>query len=175
MADFGLVVWITGLAGSGKTTLGRLVYDELKPKLPNLVYLDGDELRDVFGQNGYDRESRLEISKKRAALCALLASQKINVIVTSIAMFDEIYLHNRKSIPDYLEIYVKCDLEELYRRDQKQLYSKARAKEISNVVGVDIPFDEPKNADLIIDNSLLGNLAEKRDEILELIKTQGVA
>ncbi len=174
MADFGLVVWITGLAGSGKTTLGKLVYDELKPKLPNLVYLDGDELRDVFSQNGYDRESRLEISKKRAALCLLLASQKINVIVTSIAMFSEIYAHNKRAIPRYVEVYVKCDSEELHRRDQKQLYSKARAKEINNVVGVDIPFDEPKNADLIIDNSLLGNLTEKRDEILKLIKTQGV-
>ncbi len=169
----GWVIWITGLAGSGKTTLGRAVYEALRREISHVVYLDGDGFREIFGHSGYDRESRIEISKKRSALCAFLASQGIHVVATAISMFDEIYRLNRQNIPHYLEVYVKCEMEELIRRDQKNLYTKALKGEIQEVVGVDIAFDEP-SAHVVIDNTLWGSIDEKRDRILSEIYIQGI-
>lgn len=145
-----MVIWLMGLAGSGKSTLGRALYDELK-KLgkQNLVYLDGDEFREIIDSFGYDKDSRIEVAKKRARLCQMLSSQGLIVIASSISMFQENYEFNRKHIEEYFEVYVKCCIEELKKRNQKGLYNG----EIKNVVGMDIGIDEPK-ADLILKNDI---------------------
>lgn len=82
------------------------------------------------------------------------------VIVSAISMWNEIYEYNRKYLKNYFEIYIKCEFEELKRRDKKNLYTQALKGEISNVVGVDIPYDEP-NADLVIDNTQMAALDDK--------------
>ncbi|MGP1450219.1 MAG: adenylyl-sulfate kinase [Wolinella sp.] len=166
--ESGVVVWIMGLAGSGKSTLARAVYEELKPKMGSLVYLDGDEMRDIFESYEYDKESRIKIANRRALLCSLLASQGVSVITSAISMFNESYEFNRAHISKLIEIYVKCDIKELYRRDQKNLYTKASRGEIFDVVGIDIAFDEPR-ADLVIENSLFGDIGQKRDKIIDEI------
>ena len=157
---YGLVVWLTGLAGSGKSTLAKELYIKLQSQALNVVYLDGDELRDVLGAYSYDKQGRISVAKKRADLARLLSRQGIITIVSTISMFDEIYAYNREHFPNYLEVYVSCDYDELIRRDQKQIYSKALKGELPNVVGVDIDYDEPK-AHLRIDNTTLGGIDEK--------------
>lgn len=144
-----MVIWLMGLAGSGKTTLGRALYMKLKNEgFANLVYLDGDEFREVIGAFGYDKDSRIEIAKKRAKLCEILSSQGLIVIASSISMFDENYDFNRKHITKYYEVYVQCNMGELKRRNQKDLYFG----KIRDVVGVDIAIDKP-NPSLMIDNT----------------------
>lgn len=144
-----------GLAGSGKSTLGRVLYNELKSNgIKNLVYLDGDEFREIIGEFGYDKDSRIAIAKKRAMLCQVLSSQGLIVIASSISMFQENYEFNRKNIENYFEVYVKCSMDELKRRNQKGLYGG----EIKEVVGLDIAIDEP-SADLILENDV--NSVEK--------------
>ncbi|WP_309473194.1 adenylyl-sulfate kinase [Helicobacter canis] len=167
---YGLVVWLTGLAGSGKSTLAKELYIKLQSQALNVVYLDGDELRDVLGAYSYDKQGRISVAKKRADLARLLSRQGIITIVSTISMFDEIYTYNREHFPNYLEVYVSCDYDELIRRDQKQLYSKALKGELPNVVGVDIDYDEPK-AHLRIDNTTLGGIDEKVKQILEKIQS----
>ena len=167
---YGLVVWLTGLAGSGKSTLAKELYIKLQSQALNVVYLDGDELRDVLGAYSYDKQGRISVAKKRADLARLLSRQGIITIVSTISMFDEIYAYNREHFPNYLEVYVSCDYDELIRRDQKQLYSKALKGEQPNVVGVDIDYDEPK-AHLRIDNTTLGGIDEKVKQILEKIQS----
>lgn len=143
-----MVIWLMGLAGSGKSTLGRALYNELKNRgINNLIYLDGDEFREIIESFGYDKISRIEVAKKRAKLCQLLSSQGLIVIASSISMFQENYDFNRQYIKDYFEIYVKCDMEELKRRNQKGLYTG----KIKDVVGMDIEIDEPE-ANLILYN-----------------------
>ena len=167
---YGLVVWLTGLAGSGKSTLAKELYIKLQSQALNVVYLDGDELRDVLGAYSYDKQGRISVAKKRADLARLLSRQGIITIVSTISMFDEIYAYNREHFPNYLEVYVSCDYDELIRRDQKQIYSKALKGELPNVVGVDIDYDEPK-AHLRIDNTTLGGIDEKVKQILEKIQS----
>ncbi|EFC33296.1 TPA: adenylyl-sulfate kinase [Campylobacter jejuni] len=165
----GGVIWITGLAGSGKSYIAEALCKKLKEKYNNIIYLDGDELRDLLGYYGYDKQSRIEMSIKRSKFAHFLSSQNMLVIVSTISMWNEIYEYNKKTLKNYFEIYIKCDFEELKRRDKKNLYSKTLKGEISNVVGIDIAFDEPKS-NLIIDNTHMIELDNKISYILTALK-----
>lgn len=143
------VYWITGLSGAGKTTIGRLWYKELKTLRPNVVFLDGDILRQVFGNDlGYTEEDRRKSAMRNARLCAMLAEQDMDVVCCTISMFDSVREWNRKNIPGYVEIYVKVSMDTLRKRDQKGLYTKADAE----VAGVHFSIEEPKNPDIILVN-----------------------
>lgn len=159
------IIWFTGLAGSGKSTIGKALYEKLKQEHKNIIYLDGDELRDIIGHYGYDKQSRIDMALKRAKFVKFLNEQDMIVIVTTISMFNEIYEYNRKNFENYIEVYIKCDLQELIKRDQKRLYTQALEGKIKNVVGIDIKFDKPKT-DFIIDNSLQNDLDDKVDKVL---------
>lgn len=143
------VYWLTGLSGAGKTTIGRLWYEKLKADGKPAVLLDGDELRQVFGDDlGFTEIDRRKSAMRNARLCALLAMQGITVICCTISMFDSVREWNRSNIPDYFEVYIKVSLETLRRRDQKCLYSQAQA----DVAGIHVQVEEPKNPDLILEN-----------------------
>ncbi|EOH7341017.1 adenylyl-sulfate kinase [Campylobacter coli] len=160
------IIWLTGLAGSGKSTIGKALYEKLKQEYKNIIYLDGDELRDLLGYYSYDKKGRIEVALKRSQFAKFLNDQGIIVVATTISMFNEIYQYNRKNLKNYFEIYIKCSIEELVKRDQKELYTKALKGEIENVVGVDIKFDEP-NAHFVLDNSMQENLDEKVETIIK--------
>lgn len=145
----GRVYWLTGLSGAGKTTIGRLWYEKLKDEGETVVFLDGDELRQVFGDDlGYSTTDRHKSAMRNSRLCALLAKQGITVVCCTISMFDSVRKWNRENILGYLEIYVKASMDTLYKRDQKGLYSRNER----DVVGVCGQVEEPKIPDLILEN-----------------------
>jgi len=147
------VYWITGLAGSGKTTIGFEFYNFIKVIHSNTVFIDGDILREVLGEKGgTSLEERYKLSMYYSKLCKMLADQGIHVVCCTISMFDSIREWNRKNIHNYHEIYLKVPLDILHKRDKKGLYSGAVSGEIKNVIGVDVVFEEPKIPNLIIDN-----------------------
>ena len=138
--------FFTGLSGAGKTTVGSLFYQRLKNTKPNAVYLDGDEIRVAFGEDvGYTNDDRLRWAGRIFRVCRLLSDQGIDVVCCSIAMFDTVRRWNREHIPNYKEIYIRVKKETLIQRNQKGLYTGGR-----NVVGVDLPFDEPQSPDLVL-------------------------
>ncbi|MWV61809.1 adenylyl-sulfate kinase [Helicobacter saguini] len=165
----GKVIWLMGLAGSGKSTLGKALHDKVWQTYKNVVFLDGDEMRELLGVGGYDKDSRISFGKKYFQFAKFLSNQGLIVIVSAIGMFNEIYEFNRANLSNYVEIYVKCDFDELARRDKKGLYTGALSGDVKDVVGVDISFDEPQ-ADFVIDNSLRDNLDKKVDEIYSFLK-----
>ena len=144
----GTVYFFTGLAGAGKTTIGGLFYRRLKARKPNVFCADGDAMDGVIVRSGYSTASRLREAKQLFHFCHALVEQGIDVVVCSISMYDEIRDWNRANIDNYKEIYIKVTRDTLYRRDQKRLYSSG-AKE---VVGVDLPWDEPKCPDVVVEN-----------------------
>lgn len=148
MSEKGTVYFFTGLAGAGKTTIGGLFYQKLKAQKPNVFLADGDQTRSIFGRSGYSTEARLDAARRGFRLWRELAEQGIDVVVCSIAMYREIQQWNRENIENYREIYIRVTRETLYRRDQKQLYSSGRKE----VVGVDLPYDEPRDADVVVQN-----------------------
>ena len=148
MSETGTVYFFTGLSGAGKTTIGGLFHQRLKRTKPNVVLLDGDEIRVAFGEDvGYSQADRLRWAGRIFRVCKLLSDQGIDVVCCSIAMYESVRLWNRENIPNYKEIYLKASRETLLRRNQKGLYTQGK-----NVVGIDLPFDEPRSPDLILPN-----------------------
>src|SRR3989338_7946972 len=148
-----MVLWIIGLSGSGKTSLSRIIYDRLKPKMPNLVRLDGYVIRELFGNDvDHSIEGRRINAQRLSRLCKFFSDQDIHIIAAVLSIFPEWRNWNREYIPGYAEIYLKVSMEVLKTRDRKNLYKSALAGKMKNVVGVDIAFPEPANPDMVIDN-----------------------
>lgn len=149
----GTVYWITGLSGAGKTTIGKLLYEKIRVEHVNTVFLDGDVLRKVFGDDlGYSKEDRRKCAMRYARLCAMLQEQDMNVICCTISMFDSVREWNRENICNYKEIYVKASMETLLVRDQKGLYSGVTEEKQKEVAGVHMEIEEPKSPDFVLYN-----------------------
>lgn len=148
MSEKGTVYFFTGLSGAGKTTIGGLFHRRLKATKPNVVLLDGDEIRVAFGEDvGYTQPERLRWAGRIFRVCKLLSDQGIDVVVCSIAMYESVRRWNRENIPNYKEIYIKVSKDTLLQRNQKGLYTAGK-----NVVGIDLPFDEPQSPDIVVPN-----------------------
>ncbi len=160
------VYWLTGLSGAGKTTIGRLWYKKLKAAGEAVVFLDGDELRQVLGDDlGFTKADRRKSAMRNARLCALLAGQGITVVCCTISMFDSVREWNRENIPGYFEVYVKASMDTLRRRNQKGLYSKGT----QDVAGVHFQVEEPKTPDLILENDGQRTPAEQAELLAQSI------
>ena len=151
----GTLYWLTGLAGAGKTSIGNILFKYIKKKYKNTIFLDGDILRAILGyeNTNYDKASRISIAMQYAKLSKLFTDQGINVIFATISMFDSVRAWNRKKINNYVEIYLKVPIDTLIARDKKHLFSNAIKNEKQNVVGIDIKIEEPKNPDIVIENT----------------------
>jgi adenylylsulfate kinase len=146
-----MIVWFIGMSGSGKSTLAQAFYRRLKPETPNLVSLDGDEFREIF-RNDVDHtvEGRRRNAERISHFCRVLDSQNIHVVAGVLSIFPDWQRWNRETFSRYFEVFLDVPMEELRRRDTKQLYAGAEAGTIPNVVGVDIPFPAPAEPDLTL-------------------------
>jgi adenylylsulfate kinase-like enzyme len=148
-----MVVWIIGLSGTGKSTLASHVVSQMRQSGKKVVLLDGDVIRMLFGNDvDHTIEGRRKNAERLSHLSKFLSDQGIHVVAAVLSIFPEWRLWNRQNIPDYAEVYMRASMATLLRRDIKNLYARALKGEISNVVGVDLPFPEPVNPELIIDN-----------------------
>lgn len=144
----GIVYWITGLAGSGKTTLGNALYYKMKKQVPT-VLLDGYIMKNIVGDtSGYARSDRLERAKRYSLMCKMLSDQGINVIICTISMFDEIRAWNRDNFAHYIEIFLDVSMEVLKKRDKQGLYLHSKAQD--ELPGIHYEAEFPKNPDIIL-------------------------
>ncbi len=144
------VYWLTGLSGAGKTTIGRLWRDRLRERGETVVFLDGDEMRSVFGTGlGFNAADRRRLAESYGRLCALLSNQGVTVVCCTISMFHSVRAWNRANIPGYYEVYLEASMDTLRRRDQKGLYSR----NADNVAGVGLQVELPEAPDLVLDNN----------------------
>jgi len=166
-----MVMWLIGMSGSGKTVLGKYIYNKLKPKYNNLLFLDGDIFREIMGDDlGYTIEDRRKNAGRITRLCKYLDSHGVHVIFSVLSLFHESQQWNRNNIKDYYEVYIKCELDTLIKRDAKDIYKKALNGEIKNVVGIDVDFPPPKAPNMIITNdSSIEELYKNGDKIIEEI------
>lgn len=166
-----MVYWITGLAGAGKTAIGEQLFHELKMQKDSVVFLDGDILRSIFGDDlGYSREDRLKCARRYSNICRMLSEQGLDVVICTISMFHSVRDWNKKNIKDYKEVYIKVSEGELQRRDKKGLYSGAAQGMVEDVVGVDIISELPQNPDVVIENDMTKPPNELARQILERVR-----
>ena len=149
-----MVVWLTGLSGAGKSTIADAMVRIIKPHLPSLVLIDGDVIRDLFGAGlGFDEEARKFQIGRLQRLAQFLNCQDIPVIVSALYAHPDLMQWNRDHLAGYFEVYVNTPLATVISRDTKGLYSKAMNGDMSNLVGIDIPWHEPTKSDLVAETT----------------------
>ena len=164
-------IWITGLSGSGKTTLAAKICEILRNSGEMVVYLDGDQLREVFGvvdnfKINHGREARLSLAMQYAHLCQVIAEQGVTLVIATISMFKEVHKWNRDNLPNYFEVFLKVPIEELNNRDPKGIYLRYERGELSDVAGLDLEVDEPSSPDLLLEFNNKKNTVEEMTDIV---------
>lgn len=147
----GLTIWFTGFSGAGKTTIAKLTGEECNRRKIPFQLLDGDILREGINKGlGFSKDDRFIQIKQAVFITNLLNKHGVLVLASFITPYEEMRDYCRKCIQNYLEVYVKCSLEECIKRDVKGLYKKALAGEINNFTGISDPYEEPTKANLIL-------------------------
>jgi bifunctional enzyme CysN/CysC len=153
----GAVLWFTGLSGSGKSTVAKALERALYERRVHTMFLDGDALRHgLNGDLGFSPEDRAE-NIRRVSEVASLGSAHANVVLCSlISPYARDRDFGRSIVPDgrFFEIYVKCDIEVLKRRDPKGLYARALRGEIKNFTGISAPYEEPQRPDIVLETDV---------------------
>ena len=144
----GVLFWITGLSGSGKTSLGEEIRKEISKKYGTTICMSGDDLREIFNYKNYSRKSRLDLALRYSKFCELVTSQNINVIFSTVSMFHKVRDRNKKHIKNYIEIYIKSNIETLIRKKNKQFYKGFH----KNIVGKNLKAEFPKNPNIVLEN-----------------------
>ena len=160
----GILFWITGLSGSGKTSLAKKILPIVKKKYGPTIHLDGDILRKILNLNGYSYKERLSNTKIYNRILKVLTEQNINVIISLVGLMQTPRSWNRKYIRKYIEIYIKSEVKKIIQKDRKKIYKKNK-----NVVGVNIKPEFPKSPDITIDNKFNKNLDYLKLELLDKI------
>ena len=167
----GVMVWFTGLSGSGKSTIAIALERELHKRGLLCRILDGDNIRSGINNNlGFSAEDRVENIRRIAEVSKLFIDTGVITIAAFISPNNELREMASTIIgkDNFLEIYVNTPIEECERRDVKGLYAKARKGEIKDFTGVSAPFEAPEHPALSLDTSVL-SLEESVNKLLELI------
>jgi adenylylsulfate kinase len=152
MADKGFTIWFTGLSGSGKSTLSEAVIKRFQQHGRNVEVLDGDVVRTHLSKGlGFSREDRDTNIKRIAFVCSLLSRNGVICISAAISPYREAREWARQEIGNFVEVYVKCPIEVCRQRDVKGLYKLVDEGKIRNFTGVDDPYEEPLNPELIVE------------------------
>ena len=168
LKQHGLMIWFTGLSGSGKSTIAIALERELQQRGLLCRILDGDNIRSGINNNlGFSAEDRVENIRRIAEVGKLFVDTGIITLAAFISPNNEIR-EMAAGIIGKEEIYVSTPLEECERRDVKGLYAKARRGEIKNFTGISAPFEAPAHPALSLDTSKL-SLKESVDQLLDLI------
>ena len=149
-----VVLWFTGLSGSGKSTMSHALEERLFNKGCRTFVLDGDNVRHGLNSNlDFSHKDRTENIRRIGEVSKLMMEAGFIIMTAFISPFREDRIAVRNLIPngDFIEIYCKASLETCEARDVKGLYKRARAGKIKNYTGISSPYEVPENADLIID------------------------
>ena len=170
----GFVIWLTGLSGAGKSTLAGRLREELEARGRAVEVLDGDEVRTNLSKGlGFSKEDRDTNIRRIGYVAALASKHGAAVITAAISPYREVRDEVRAKTPGFFEVYVRCSLDELVRRDVKGLYQKAIAGEIANFTGVSDPYEAPEHPEVVVDTEL-ETVEESVAKILAALGARGL-
>ena len=169
----GVTLWFTGLSGSGKTTIAREVTLELRARGRRTEILDGDVVRKNLSKGlGFSKEDRDTNIRRIGFVANLLSRNGIIAITAAISPYRAVRDDVRMMTDNFIEIYARAPLEVCEARDVKGLYAMARAGEIKGFTGIDDPYEEPLNPDIICDTDK-ESVEKSTQKILDRLERQG--
>ncbi len=173
MAGQGFTVWFTGLSGAGKSTIAEALEPALRARGVSVEILDGDIVRTNLSKGlGFSKEDRDTNILRIGFVAHLLSRNGVGVITSAISPYREIRDQVREQNGDFIEVFVKCPLEELIRRDVKGLYEKAIKGEIKNFTGVSDPYEEPLKPEVTVETDK-ETVEESTAKVLAAIEQRG--
>jgi adenylylsulfate kinase len=173
LTDRGFTVWFTGLSGAGKSTLSEALAPVLRDRGHKVEILDGDVVRTNLSKGlGFSKEDRDTNILRIGFVAHLLSRNGVAVITAAISPYRDIRDQNRHLIGDFIEVYAKCSIEELTRRDVKGLYEKALRGEIQNFTGISDPYEEPVEPEVVVDTER-ETVEESLNKIIACLEARG--
>ncbi|HUX76496.1 MAG TPA: adenylyl-sulfate kinase [Anaerolineae bacterium] len=146
----GFTLWFTGLSGSGKTTIAKLVAQQLRDRGLKVERLDGDIVRQSLTRDlGFSKEDRDKNIERVTFVAKLLTRNGVAVLCSFISPYRERRAKSRREIGEFVEVFVECPVEVCAQRDVKGMYAKAFAGEIANFTGVSDPYEEPEEPEVV--------------------------
>ncbi len=171
----GIVLWFTGLSGSGKSTVANEVAHRLHERGKLAYILDGDNVRHGLNKDlGFSPEDRSENIRRISEVAALFADAGVITITAFISPYAKDRNFCRQLVGDsrFVEVFAKASVDACEERDPKGLYEKARAGEISNFTGIDAPYEEPEQPEVVVDTEC-ETPAESGAKVMRYLETQG--
>lgn len=171
-----VVLWFTGLSGSGKSTISVALEKALFERRIHAYRLDGDNIRHGLNNNlGFSPEDRKENIRRIGEVSKLLADAGLITLTAFISPYREDRGRVRDILEDgeFIEVYAKASVETCEQRDPKQLYKKARAGEIKNFTGIDAPYEAPEHAEIVVDTETT-SVEEAVQQILEYLEEKQI-
>lgn len=171
------MIYMVGISGSGKTTIATALEKEIKHRMDlKIQFIDGDVIRSEFGNIfGFSREERMKCNQAVRVVIKYLIRNHISVILAQVGAYEAMRNNVRNDFckeADYIEVYVKCSLEECARRDVKGYYKKLQSGEMENLNGVDDIYEIPQHSDIVIDTEK-ETVSEAVQKIMAYLKEKG--
>ncbi len=163
------VLWFTGLPASGKKALADAVYEQLKKEKLKVERLDSLDVRPLFPETGFAPEDVNRHVKRAGHLCAMLEKNGVIVVASFVSPYRASREFARSVSTNFIEVYMETTVEACEKRDEKGHYQKARSGEYRNFPGVDVEYEEPRQAEIVIDVDNQG-LEESTQQILRYLK-----
>jgi adenylylsulfate kinase-like enzyme len=164
----GILFWVTGLSGSGKTVIAEKIKNDIIKYYGPTLLVSGDDLRKIFKFNKYTASERKVLGKYYCDYAKFITNQKINLIFAVVAMQDSMRHWNKKNIDNYLEVYIKTKIKTIIKANKKKIYHK---KNSGDIVGINIKPELPKKSDIIINNNFKKSTDILSQELISKIKT----
>lgn len=161
----GILFWVTGLSGSGKSSIAKKIWPTIKRKFGPTILVNGDDMRSIFELNKYDKKSRLSNAINFSKFSEFITSQGVNVIFANIGMFHKARERNRYKIKNYIEIYIQAKLNKIIKKGKKKIYKK----NATNIVGKDIVPELPISPDIKVINNFKKNINQLSNEVVKKI------
>ena len=150
--QLGFTIWFTGLSGSGKSTISEILEKKFRQKTLKIEVLDGDVVRTHLSKGlGFSKEDRDANIRRIGYVASLLSRNGVIAITAAISPYREIRDEVRAMHENFVEVYAKCPLEVLEKRDVKGLYKKARTGELKQFTGISDPYEEPLQPEIVVE------------------------
>jgi len=160
----GILFWITGLPGAGKTSIANKIVNSLRKEFGSTILLNGNDIRKIFELKDYSKVGRKRIGIQYSKLFQKITDQNINVLFAGGVLIEKVRKNNRKNIDNYLEIYIKTNQKKIISKNLKKLYLKTK-----NLVGLKIKPEYPKNPHIIIYNDFKKDIEKLSKDLIKKI------